>query len=79
MADTKKETPKAGAISKPVTSTVKAESTTKPQAPEGFKLVNWPGGHRIAAGKHGIVDLTDLSAARAGRLVDDGFKFLKRK
>jgi hypothetical protein len=78
MAD-KIETPKAGDTLKPATSTAKAAPTTKLKAPEGFKLVNWPGGHRIDAGKFGIVDLVTLTPVRAESLVKRGFKFLARK
>lgn len=57
----------------------KVEKAPALKAPEGFELVNWNFGTKINAGKHGIIDLDTLTPTRAGKLVDAGFMYLKRK
>ena len=79
MADNKNETPKADLPKKTAAPAAKAAPESEIKAPEGYVLVNWPGGRRIDAGTFGIIDLGTMTPKRAGQLVARKFKFLAKK
>lgn len=77
MADKNEETKLVAASAPSPVAKVEKAPALKP--PEGFELVNWTFASKINAGKHGTIDLDTLTPTRAGKLVDAGFKYLKRK
>lgn len=46
---------------------------------EQYELVDWVGGHRQTFGRHGVVDLSNITLRRAEALVRAGFSKLRPK
>ncbi|MEM9929880.1 MAG: hypothetical protein AAF840_08690, partial [Bacteroidota bacterium] len=80
MAGNKNEQQKNTGEVAPANVSPKVAKTAQLKAPDGYKLVNWPGGSRMSFGPpFGIVDLDDLSVAKAERLVSMNFPYLAKK